>query len=69
MFIRSAEIILTLAKISGKPGSLWIAKKDIGLEKNLDAARRALSLFQHHDGVTGTAKDHVMADYGQRFEQ
>lgn len=32
-------------------------------EKKLEVARRALSIFQHHDGVSGTAKDYVMRDY------
>lgn len=63
---RSAEIILTLAKLSGKPGSSWVTDKEIGLEQNIDNARKSLSLFQHHDGITGTAKDHVVIDYGKK---
>ena len=33
------------------------------LMEHVIVARRSLSLFQHHDGITGTAKDHVVQDY------
>jgi hypothetical protein len=36
---------------------------------SLVQARRDMSLFQHHDGVTGTSTPHVMLDYEARMIQ
>ncbi|KAK6025179.1 alpha mannosidase, middle domain protein, partial [Ostertagia ostertagi] len=58
--LRAAEIAFSLRSMNG--GSLYSSAFG-----SLVEARRALSLFQHHDGVTGTAKDYVMKDYGNKF--
>uniref|UniRef100_A0A1I7XNW1 mannosyl-oligosaccharide 1,3-1,6-alpha-mannosidase n=1 Tax=Heterorhabditis bacteriophora TaxID=37862 RepID=A0A1I7XNW1_HETBA len=59
--LRASEIAYSLDSIKN-----GIANKEVF--PNLISARRALSLFQHHDGVTGTAKDHVMMDYGNKYK-
>ncbi|VDO74291.1 unnamed protein product [Heligmosomoides polygyrus] len=57
--LRAAEIAFSLHAMKGEPVSSEVFAE-------LVQARRALSLFQHHDGVTGTAKAYVMDDYGKK---
>lgn len=52
-YLRSAEML----------HSWQVWDRDSNMEQWLENGRRALSIFQHHDGVTGTAKEHVVLDY------
>ncbi|XP_052195608.1 alpha-mannosidase 2 [Diospyros lotus] len=63
--LRAAEIMM--AFLLGYCHKASCEKLPTGFSYKLTAARRNLALFQHHDGVTGTAKDHVVRDYGTRM--
>ncbi|CAD5223595.1 unnamed protein product [Bursaphelenchus okinawaensis] len=65
-YVRAADVTYSLA--------VWKAKTNNDLPEALKQAynrlvdaRRAMSLFQHHDGVTGTARDSVVIDYGKKM--
>ncbi|PSR87616.1 Alpha-mannosidase [Actinidia chinensis var. chinensis] len=63
--LRAAEMMM--AFLLGYCQRSSCEKLPIGFSYKLTSARRNLALFQHHDGVTGTAKDHVVEDYGTRM--
>lgn len=62
---RGAEILYSLAvanaRHAGMEGRYPVS--DYGL---LVDARRSVGLFQHHDAITGTAKENVVTDYGNK---
>lgn len=58
-YLRSAEML--------HAWSTWDASS--GFDDLLQTARRALSLFQHHDGITGTARERVVRDYYQKMTE
>uniref|UniRef100_A0A914I3C6 Alpha-mannosidase n=1 Tax=Globodera rostochiensis TaxID=31243 RepID=A0A914I3C6_GLORO len=69
--LRAADIFYAMARwhsaeIDGGDGKHFDMST---LFDSLVRARRALSLFQHHDAVTGTARTHVMIDYGKKMVQ
>ncbi|EEF44960.1 mannosidase alpha class 2a, putative [Ricinus communis] len=63
--LRATEMMMSL--LLGYCQRAQCEKLATGFGYKLTAARRNLALFQHHDGVTGTAKDHVVRDYGLRM--
>lgn len=65
-YIRAGDIILTLAHGCKHQGAKQILSTEAGLVKLMLEARHSLSLFQHHDGITGTARDFVVEDYGEK---
>ncbi|KAG7204018.1 hypothetical protein KM043_001880 [Ampulex compressa] len=60
--LRGSEI---LAAIAWAKGNDQIAEGN--LATRLSVARMWHSLFQHHDGVTGTARDDVVVDYAKKM--
>lgn len=64
--LRGAEILFSLAvahaRHLGMEGRYPIT--DYAL---LADARRSVALFQHHDAITGTAKENVVIDYGTKL--
>ncbi|XP_036590941.1 alpha-mannosidase 2x isoform X2 [Trichosurus vulpecula] len=64
--LRGAEILysLALAHIRHSGMTSQYPLSDYTL---LTDARRTLGLFQHHDAITGTAKEAVVVDYGVRL--
>nr|XP_046230871.1 alpha-mannosidase 2 isoform X2 [Scatophagus argus] len=69
--LRATEIIfsLTLAEMRRSHGDGRLVADFPAREhfQRLMAGRRSLALFQHHDAVTGTARDPVVVDYGTRL--
>jgi len=64
---RATEVLYSLVWLS-VPSNLttWLWKPKSELYNYLQTARDAHSLFQHHDGITGTGKDAVVNDYAQK---
>ncbi|KAL0819795.1 hypothetical protein ABMA28_007833 [Loxostege sticticalis] len=62
-YVRAAEIITSQAISTASVTNIM----SIQLRDRVDNARRALALFQHHDGVTGTSRDEVREDYAKKM--
>ncbi|XP_025163446.1 alpha-mannosidase 2 isoform X2 [Harpegnathos saltator] len=61
-FLRGSEALAAIAWTKGNDQLV-----EGNLASRLSKARMWHSLFQHHDGVTGTARDNVVIDYAQKM--
>ncbi|XP_063052650.1 alpha-mannosidase 2x [Engraulis encrasicolus] len=64
--LRAAEILYSLA-LSHARHSAMESRYPVSDYALLTDARRNVGLFQHHDAITGTAKEAVVIDYGNRL--
>ncbi|XP_048721951.2 alpha-mannosidase 2x isoform X3 [Caretta caretta] len=64
--LRGAEVLYSLALSHARHAGLD-SRYPLSDYALLTEARRALGLFQHHDAITGTAKEAVVVDYGVRL--
>ncbi|XP_042328566.1 alpha-mannosidase 2x isoform X2 [Sceloporus undulatus] len=64
--LRGAEILYSLAVSHARHAGMD-SKYPLSDYALLTDARRNLGLFQHHDAITGTAKEAVVVDYGVRL--
>uniref|UniRef100_A0A6I8RD56 Alpha-mannosidase n=1 Tax=Xenopus tropicalis TaxID=8364 RepID=A0A6I8RD56_XENTR len=65
--LRAAEILYSFALVQMNKFDKLQSFPSVEHYKLLTEARRNLGLFQHHDAITGTAKDWVVVDYGTRL--
>ncbi|XP_073655956.1 alpha-mannosidase 2x isoform X5 [Tursiops truncatus] len=64
--LRGAEILYSLAVAHARRSGV-ASQYPLSNFALLTEARRTLGLFQHHDAITGTAKEAVVVDYGIRL--
>uniref|UniRef100_A0A665V6V0 mannosyl-oligosaccharide 1,3-1,6-alpha-mannosidase n=1 Tax=Echeneis naucrates TaxID=173247 RepID=A0A665V6V0_ECHNA len=61
--LRGAEILYSLAVANARHAGME-GRYPVSDYALLVDARRSVALFQHHDAITGTAKENVVIDYG-----
>uniref|UniRef100_A0AAX7TWI8 Alpha-mannosidase n=1 Tax=Astatotilapia calliptera TaxID=8154 RepID=A0AAX7TWI8_ASTCA len=64
--LRGAEILYSLAVANARHAGM-AGRYPVSDYSLLVDARRSVGLFQHHDAITGTAKENVVIDYGTKL--
>eukprot|EP00064_Thunnus_orientalis_P001219 superscaffoldBa00000081_g1221 len=64
--LRGAEILYSLAVANARHAGME-GRYPVSDYALLVDARRSVALFQHHDAITGTAKENVVVDYGTKL--
>ncbi|XP_071359191.1 alpha-mannosidase 2x isoform X3 [Trachinotus anak] len=64
--LRGAEILYSLAVANARHAGME-GRYPVSDYALLVDARRSVALFQHHDAITGTAKENVVIDYGTKL--
>lgn len=69
--LRTGELMHSFARLRLRSGLAGSLADDVWLDAHdtLRYARRQTALVQHHDGVTGTAREAVVNDYSARLSQ
>lgn len=65
--LRATEILFVMANVAATDFKRSTADPFEDIIGDFVYARQNLALFQHHDGITGTAKDFVVKDYANRM--
>lgn len=64
--LRATEILFSIANLLTENTTINDNDPFEHIKYELTFARQNLALFQHHDAITGTAKDFVVVDYAKR---
>jgi hypothetical protein len=67
--LRTTELLFSTGLMNNVQLQLLEVIDWIGMFEKLDSFRKNVALVHHHDGITGTAKEHVRDDYEKKLKK